>query len=308
MDDPEFKFIKYAQKEYFNEVTMRVFFWQMSKVFKWMDIKAVNQLRKNMNGLIELMEIKFKSHYNDYDEHVIKDFCDALISAKNEALEEGKEWAPHLKDNNLALALLDVFLAGTDTSQMTFKWCLLHMLYNKQFEKKLRKEVVDEIGDRIATHEDKNRCHYIMAYISEVLRHSNIVPWGVNHKTLVQTKLANYTIEEGTEVMLYQGYIMHQDKHWDKPYELIPERFLDSDGKYLTTRPKAFIPFGVGRRICLGEKLAMNDLFLVLVRFLQRTSDYEIVLHCDPNEDMTMADPNNAFEYQPKHFEISLIK
>ena len=261
-----------------------------------------------MNGLIELMEIKFKSHYNDYDEHVIKDFCDALISAKNEALEEGKEWAPHLKDNNLALALLDVFLAGTDTSQMTFKWCLLHMLYNKQFEKKLRKEVVDEIGDRIATHEDKNRCHYIMAYISEVLRHSNIVPWGVNHKTLVQTKLANYTIEEGTEVMLYQGYIMHQDKHWDKPYELIPERFLDSDGKYLTTRPKAFIPFGVGRRVCLGEKLAINDLFLVLVRFLQKTSDYEIVLHCDPNKDMTMADPNNAFEYQPKHFEISLIK
>ena len=180
------------------------------------------------------------------------------------------------------------------------------MLYNKEIEKKLRKEVENEIGNRHPSHDDKNRCHYVMAFLSEALRHSNIIPQSVSHKTLVTTKVGDYTVEEGTEVMVYQGHIMHQEKHWDKPYEFIPDRFLDSDGKYLSTRHKAFIPFGVGRRVCLGEKLAINDLFLVLVRFLQKTSNYEIVLHCDPNQDMTLPDPNNAFEYHPKYFEISL--
>ena len=83
----------------------------------------MNQLRKNMNDICELLETKFKSHYKDYDESVIRDFCDTLITAKNEALKEGKESAPYLKDNNLAMAVLDLFFAGTDTSQMTFRWC-----------------------------------------------------------------------------------------------------------------------------------------------------------------------------------------
>ena len=125
---------------------------------------------------------------------------------------------------------------------------------------------------------------------------------------MVNTKLENYTIVEGTEIMLYQSHIMHQDKHWDKPYEFIPDRFLDSDGKYVSNRFKAFIPFGVGRRVCLGEKLAINDLFLILVRFLQKTRDFEIVLHCDPNENMTLPDPNIATGYHSKHFKISLNK
>ena len=108
--------------------------------------------------------------------------------------------------------------------------------------------------------------------------------------------------------VLFQGHIMHQEEHWDKPYEFIPERFLDSDGKYVSTRSKAYIPFGVGRRVCLGEKLLINDLFLVLVRLLQKTSDYEIVLYCDFNQDIAFSDPNITHVYHPKHFEISLKK
>mgnify|MGYP004534001663 CR=1 FL=1 len=80
------------------------------------------------------------------------------------------------------MAVFDLFLAGTQTSRMTFRWSLLHMLYNKDIEKKLRREVETVIGDRIPTHEDKNRCHYVMAFISETLRHSNMIAQGVNQQ------------------------------------------------------------------------------------------------------------------------------
>jgi len=79
-------------------------------------------------------------------------------------------------------------------------------------------------------------------------------------------------------VFVYDSFIMCENKHWDKGDEFIPGRFLDNNGQHITTRPKAFIPFGVGRRVCLGEKLAIADLFLVLVRFLQSTQDYHLVL------------------------------
>ena len=105
--------------------------------------------------------------------------------------------------------------------------------------------------------------------------------------------------------MVLQGHILHSEKYWKNGQEFKPERFLE-DGKYITTRPKAFIPFGVGRRVCLGEKLALNDLFLALVRFVQSTSDYDIILHYEDTD--TKPDPKKPVEVQPKPFKISFRK
>ena len=116
--------------------------------------------------------------------------------------------------------------------------------------------------------------------------------------------VGDYTISKGGQVTVFQGSILHNEKYWQNSEQFRPERFLE-DGKYVTTRPKAFIPFGVGRRVCLGEKLAIADLFLVLVRFLQKTSDYQIVFHFDGD---TKLDPNNSIEVHPKNFKISLKK
>ena len=109
-------------------------------------------------------------------------------------------------------------------------------------------------------------------------------------------------------MLVFQGNIMHQDEHWPNARELRPERFLEK-GKYLSIRPKAFIPFGVGRRVCLGEKLAIADLFLVLVRFLQKTADYDLVLHVDDKNPLN-PDPNviNILDVPSKPYKISLHK
>ena len=88
-------------------------------------------------------------------------------------------------------------------------------------------------------------------------------------------------------------------------HQFIPERFLDSEGRYMTTRPKAYIPFGVGRRVCLGEKLAIADLFLVLVTFLQSTQDYDMIAKSSTGID---ADPNIADSLSPSEYKITFSK
>ena len=79
--------------------------------------------------------------------------------------------------------------AGTNTSQQTFQWLLLLLSYYPNEQKKLRQEIESEIGDRIPTHEDKSRCHYVMAFISETLRLRNVAPSGVFHKAVVTSKI-----------------------------------------------------------------------------------------------------------------------
>ena len=115
--------------------------------------------------------------------------------------------------------------------------------------------------------------------------------------TLISGK---HTIPEGNGLFVYHGMILMDEKHFPNPEEFKPERFIEN-GKFMTTRPKAYIPFGVGRRVCLGEKLAIADLFLVLVRFIQLTSDYDLVLGTNGGLE---ADPNITDNYSPKEYKI----
>jgi len=72
-------------------------------------------------------------------------------------------------------------------------------------------------------------------------------------------------------VQVLQWSIMNDEKYWPNPEQFNPNRHLKPDGQFEEPR-RAYIPFGIGKRNCLGEKLAMADLFLVTVRLLQATA------------------------------------
>ena len=99
---------------------------------------------------------------------------------------------------------------------------------------------------------------------------------------------------------------MHDQNIFEDPESFKPERFLESNGKYVSSRPNGFIPFGMGRRVCLGEKLALADLFLILVNLLQITSGYEFALPDGPDSVNLIPDPNNTGNCCPSEFKLLL--
>jgi hypothetical protein len=54
---------------------------------------------------------------------------------------------------------------------------------------KMRHEIESVIGERMPVQEDRNHCHYVNAFISEVMRYRPIVPIGIPHKNVVQSKI-----------------------------------------------------------------------------------------------------------------------
>ena len=93
------------------------------------------------------------------------------------------------------------------------------------------------------------------------------------------------------------------ERLWDEPNRFNPNRFLTSGGQF-DPKKAGFTPFGVGRRICLGEKLALNDLFLITVKLLKSTSGQVIVLPAGEGTADLEADPKILFFCVPKPFEI----
>jgi len=117
-----------------------------------------------------------------------------------------------------------------------------------------------------------------------------------------------HKIPANTIVLINQYFILHDPNYWPEPEVFKPERFLE-DGCYLSQRPQAFMPFGIGQRKCLGEKLAMSNLFLMLVRFLQMTKEYQISLPEGPGSADLDPKPDAAVQFlYPKPYKIVLNK
>ncbi|OBS74422.1 hypothetical protein A6R68_15042, partial [Neotoma lepida] len=79
--------------------------------------------------------------------------------------------------------------------------------------------------------------------------------------------LQGYTIPKGT-VIIPNLWSLHRDPAiWEKPEDFCPDRFLDDEGQIL--KKETFIPFGIGKRVCMGEQLAKMELFLMFVSLMQ---------------------------------------
>ncbi|MPC47869.1 Cytochrome P450 2L1 [Portunus trituberculatus] len=90
-------------------------------------------------------------------------------------------------------------------------------------------------------------------------------------------------------------FTIHNDpRYWDKPEEFKPERWLDQDGKFVTKK-EGFLPFGVGKRQCLGESLARMEMLIFTATLLRQLSFAPA-----PGKTINLnADPANPFLQLP---------
>ena len=192
-DDPEylrFKFIHEEQRKNGGAALASEFIPLLKPFVK----KKIDFINSTIREFFGFLSEKYKSHLNDYQFGEIRDFTDALIFAKEDSLKNEKESAPYLTDGNLTMTLSDLFGAGSDTTQGTLSWILLLMANYIEMQRKMRKEIEEQIGDRIPVQNDKHNCHYVNAFISETLRHKTIAPLGVGHKAICDVKIRKLNI------------------------------------------------------------------------------------------------------------------
>ncbi|KAK7099730.1 hypothetical protein V1264_022791 [Littorina saxatilis] len=163
----------------------------------------------------------------------------------------------------------DLFLAGTETTSTTIAWALLFFLHHPEVQDKCYKELCDVIGTgRLPSMQDKPEMTYLEATTMEVLRKGEIAPFAVQHSTPHDVTFQGYVIPQDAVILPNLDSVLLDKETWGDPDNFRPERFIGLDGKIV--KPEGFIPFSIGRRVCLGESLARMELFLYLSTLIQR--------------------------------------
>lgn len=102
--------------------------------------------------------------------------------------------------------------------------------------------------------------------------------------------------------MLNVQAMHYSEKQWGDPKVFRPERFLDENRKII--RAQDILPFGQGKRLCLGEQLARASLFMYFSSMLQK---YSIKL--DPNaETKPTMTPIPGFTLSPTEYSVLIKK
>ncbi|XP_037038065.1 cytochrome P450 307a1-like [Bradysia coprophila] len=189
------------------------------------------------------------------------DYVDSLVDHVTQNLEPKMEW-------ETALFALEDIIGGHSAVGNFLVKVFGYIVQNQHVLKKIQQEVDETIeckqGNSTIELSDRNQMPYTEAVIMEALRMiaSPIVPHVANQNSTV----GGYFVEKDTLIFLNNYELSMSEELWVNPKEFNPERFI-RDGRVF--KPDFFLPFGAGRRSCMGYKLVQYLSFSILTNLLQ---------------------------------------
>jgi cytochrome P450 len=170
-----------------------------------------------------------------------------LLEARH---EDGSPMSPiELRDE-----LMTLLVAGHETTASELAWAFERLQREPEVVAGLNEEIDGGDGDA-----------YLTATIHETLRRRPVLANAAPRLVMKPVEVGGWHYEPGV-CLLADAYLLHHDPDiYEDPYAFRPERFLDEQpGTY------TWIPFGGGRRRCLGASFAMLEMKLVLRAVLRQ--------------------------------------
>ncbi|XP_075515956.1 cytochrome P450 71A8-like [Primulina tabacum] len=232
----------------------------------------MNKVAKEMDYFLEaVIQERLKKGQEIISTGAGDNFVDILLGI----LMNNNTTGVSIDRDSIKAIILDVFVAGTDTTATVLEWAMTELLRHPAVMKKLQDEVRGILKERQQiTDDDLEKMHFLKAVIKETLRFHTPIPMLVPRIAREDVEINGYDVMGGTMVMINAWAIGRDPDCWDEPEKFKPERFLNSaiDFKGMDFK---LIPFGAGRRGCPGISFAMANNEFVLANIVHKF-DWEL--------------------------------
>ncbi len=192
------------------------------------------------------------------------DLLDALMDGRD------PETGERMSRRELRDEVMNIFFAGHETTANALTWATLALSNHPAVWARVRDEVDRVLGGREPAAEDIAKLEFTNAVVRETLR---LYPaaWMFVRMAADDDVIRGYRIPKGTAVML-SPYVMHRNpEYWPDPERFDPERFVRDPSLGLGgVKNWAYLPFGGGPHVCIGNHFAMTEATIVLALLAQR--------------------------------------
>jgi cytochrome P450 len=189
-----------------------------------------------------------------------EDLLSTLLAPRSETGEP-------LDDRLVRDELITMLFAGSETTGLMLSWTWYLLSQHPDALRRLHAELDEVLGGRLPTVDDLADLKYTRMVLQETMRLYPPV-WFLFRQSLQEDEIDGYRITANAKVVVSPYTTHRHPAFWPNPEQFDPERFTPENSQ---GRPRyAYLPFGAGRHLCLGNNLAMMEGQLVLATIAQR--------------------------------------
>lgn len=233
--------------------------------------RRARRARASMNALVE--RIVTEAERGGFSGN---DLISLFMSASD------PETGERMSRKQLRDEVLTFLAAGHETTANGLAYTLHLLAQNPHWQEQAVTEIRRVVGDGPLTFDHLPQLDLLRRIIDESMR---LFPpaWSVERNALVEDHFDGHRVAPDEMVMLSIWAIHRNEEHWPDPDRFDPDRFLpaNSAGRHRM----AFLPFGLGPRMCIGKHFALFELQAMLATLLPRLHfgpTAEAPLHLDP--------------------------
>ena len=183
--------------------------------------------------------------------------------------EPREEQAPELSNRQVRDEALSLFVAGHETTANALTWCWYLLSQHPTIAARLQAEGDAVLQGRTPTVEDLPNLPYTLQVFKETLRLYPPV-YAFTRRAMIPVQLGDYMIPAGTSVVISPYTLQRRASLFPEPERFDPDRFALPQEQQIPRY--AYLPFGAGPHVCLGQYVALLEGHLLLATLAQRLS------------------------------------
>ncbi|MES1200006.1 MAG: cytochrome P450 [Pseudomonadota bacterium] len=188
------------------------------------------------------------------------DLLTRLLAARDES---GVQLTPkEIQDE-----VITIFIAGHETTAVAMAWIWYLLSQQPREEATLHAELARVLGGRPPRHEDLQSLTYTRRVVEEALRLYPPASGLATRVCMSDDEICGRKIAAGSNIVIAPFVMHHHPRLWNNPERFDPDRF--SPDRIAERHRFAYLPFGAGSRICIGQLLAISELVIILATLAQ---------------------------------------